>query len=125
MEYKTISNIPGSLRPGDGAGGKIKRAPGAPPPGGAGQRPMPDGTPQGRFRDHPVRDQPEALRLPGPDPHRGHQPEAGPAGATPGKWGQEPVLLLDDVLSELDAGRQDFVLNQIVKARSSSTCREP
>ena len=27
--------------------------------------------------------------------------------------GEEPVLLLDDVLSELDARRQDFVLNQI------------
>lgn len=27
--------------------------------------------------------------------------------------GEEPVLLLDDVLSELDPGRQDFVLNRI------------
>ncbi len=27
--------------------------------------------------------------------------------------GEEPVLLLDDVLSELDAGRRDFILNRI------------
>ena len=41
------------------------------------------------------------------------------------EWGQEPVLLLDDVLSELDAGRQDFVLNQIVKGQVFITCCEP
>ena len=39
--------------------------------------------------------------------------------------GQEPLLLLDDVLSELDAGRQDFVLNQIVKGQVFITCCEP
>ena len=41
------------------------------------------------------------------------------------EWGEEPVLLLDDVLSELDPGRQDFVLNQIVKGQVFITCCEP
>ena len=40
-------------------------------------------------------------------------------------WGEEPVLLLDDVLSELDPGRQDFVLNQIVSGQVFITCCEP
>ena len=35
------------------------------------------------------------------------------------------MLLLDDVLSELDAGRQDFVLNQIVSGQVFITCCEP
>ena len=39
--------------------------------------------------------------------------------------GEIPVLLLDDVLSELDAGRQDFVLNQIDKGQVFITCCEP
>ena len=39
--------------------------------------------------------------------------------------GQEPVLLLDDVLSELDPGRQDFVLNQIESGQVFITCCEP
>ncbi len=39
--------------------------------------------------------------------------------------GEEPVLLLDDVLSELDAGRQDFVLNQITEGQVFITCCEP
>ena len=39
--------------------------------------------------------------------------------------GDEPVLLLDDVLSELDPGRQDFVLNQIVSGQVFITCCEP
>ena len=39
--------------------------------------------------------------------------------------GEEPVLLLDDVLSELDAGRQDFVLNQITSGQVFITCCEP
>ena len=38
--------------------------------------------------------------------------------------GEIPVLLLDDVLSELDAGRQDFVLNQITKGQVFITCCE-
>lgn len=39
--------------------------------------------------------------------------------------GQMPLLLLDDVLSELDPGRQDFVLNQIDKGQVFITCCEP
>ena len=39
--------------------------------------------------------------------------------------GEIPVLLLDDVLSELDAGRQDFVLNQIDQGQVFITCCEP
>ena len=39
--------------------------------------------------------------------------------------GEMPVLLLDDVLSELDAGRQDFVLNQIKEGQVFITCCEP
>ena len=38
--------------------------------------------------------------------------------------GEEPVLLLDDVLSELDPGRQDFVLNQIQTGQVLITCCE-
>ena len=41
------------------------------------------------------------------------------------EWGEQPVLLLDDVLSELDQGRQDFVLNQIVSGQVFITCCEP
>ena len=36
-----------------------------------------------------------------------------------------PVLLLDDVLSELDPGRQDFILNQISRGQVFITCCEP
>ena len=39
--------------------------------------------------------------------------------------GETPVLLLDDVLSELDPGRQDFVLNQITEGQVFITCCEP
>lgn len=39
--------------------------------------------------------------------------------------GEIPVLLLDDVLSELDPGRQDFVLNQISEGQVFITCCEP
>ena len=39
--------------------------------------------------------------------------------------GETPVLLLDDVLSELDPGRQDFVLNQISEGQVFITCCEP
>ena len=41
------------------------------------------------------------------------------------EFGEEPLLLLDDVLSELDAGRQDFVLNQITQGQVIITCCEP
>ena len=36
--------------------------------------------------------------------------------------GEMPVLLLDDVLSELDAGRQEFVLNRIGGGQTLVTC---
>ena len=39
--------------------------------------------------------------------------------------GEIPVLLLDDVLSELDPQRQDFVLNQITDGQVFITCCEP
>ena len=39
--------------------------------------------------------------------------------------GEIPVLLLDDVLSELDPMRQDFVLNQITNGQVFITCCEP
>ena len=39
--------------------------------------------------------------------------------------GELPVLLLDDVLSELDPARQDFVLNQITGGQVFITCCEP
>lgn len=38
--------------------------------------------------------------------------------------GEEPVLLLDDVLSELDVGRQDFVLNELKSGQVFITCCE-
>lgn len=41
------------------------------------------------------------------------------------EWGEMPVLLLDDVLSELDPSRQDFVLNQIREGQVFITCCEP
>ncbi|MBQ0134003.1 MAG: DNA replication/repair protein RecF [Clostridiales bacterium] len=36
--------------------------------------------------------------------------------------GEQPVLLLDDVLSELDAARQEFVLNRIPEGQILITC---
>ena len=39
--------------------------------------------------------------------------------------GQMPLQLLDDVLSELDPQRQDFVLNQISSGQVFITCCEP
>ena len=41
------------------------------------------------------------------------------------QWGEEPLLLLDDVLSELDPKRQDFILNQIDRGQVFITCCEP
>lgn len=38
--------------------------------------------------------------------------------------GETPVLLLDDVLSELDEGRQDFLLNQLRAGQVFITCCE-
>ena len=40
------------------------------------------------------------------------------------RLGQEPVLLLDDVLSELDAQRQDYVLNRLGNGQVFITCCE-
>ena len=41
------------------------------------------------------------------------------------QWQEEPLLLLDDVLSELDPKRQDFLLNQISRGQVFITCCEP
>ena len=38
--------------------------------------------------------------------------------------GEYPVLLLDDVLSELDSSRQDFILNNISDGQVLITCCE-
>ena len=38
--------------------------------------------------------------------------------------GQWPILLLDDVLSELDPARQDFVLNRVQGGQVIITCCE-
>lgn len=40
------------------------------------------------------------------------------------RMGEEPVILLDDVLSELDAGRQDFLLNELKDCQVFITCCE-
>ena len=40
------------------------------------------------------------------------------------EWGEEPVLLLDDVLSELDTRRQEFVLNRIGGGQTLISCCE-
>ena len=37
---------------------------------------------------------------------------------------EEPVLLLDDVLSELDEGRQDFLLHELRSGQVFITCCE-
>ena len=39
--------------------------------------------------------------------------------------GEKPVILLDDVMSELDAGRQDYLLNQLTGRQVFITCCEP
>lgn len=40
------------------------------------------------------------------------------------KMGEEPVILLDDVLSELDSNRQDFLLNELTGCQVFITCCE-
>ena len=40
------------------------------------------------------------------------------------RMGEEPVILLDDVLSELDASRQDFLLNELKGCQVFITCCE-
>ena len=39
--------------------------------------------------------------------------------------GEQPVILLDDVMSELDVNRQDFILNHIKNRQVFITCCEP
>ncbi|MBQ7638137.1 MAG: DNA replication/repair protein RecF [Clostridia bacterium] len=41
------------------------------------------------------------------------------------KTGEQPVIILDDVMSELDAGRQDFILNHIKNRQVFITCCDP
>ena len=41
------------------------------------------------------------------------------------KLGQRPVLLLDDVLSELDANRQDYLIDSIKDTQAVISCCEP
>jgi len=41
------------------------------------------------------------------------------------RLGQNPVLLLDDVMSELDASRQDYILNHIHDWQVFVTCCDP
>ena len=41
------------------------------------------------------------------------------------KLGEEPVLLLDDVLSELDGGRQEFLLRRLGGSQAVITCCDP
>ena len=48
----------------------------------------------------------------------------GPAHCRLNEDGEYPVLLLDDVLSELDRRRQDFVLNRISAGQVMITCCE-
>lgn len=40
------------------------------------------------------------------------------------RMGEEPVILLDDVLSELDSSRQDFLLNELKNCQVFITCCE-
>ena len=39
--------------------------------------------------------------------------------------GEAPVILLDDVMSELDSGRQDFLLHQLGEKQVFLTCCDP
>ena len=39
--------------------------------------------------------------------------------------GEKPVILLDDVMSELDASRQDYLLNKIQGGQVFITCCDP
>ncbi len=39
--------------------------------------------------------------------------------------GEEPLILLDDVMSELDTGRQDYILNHIKNKQVFITCCDP
>ncbi|MPN23715.1 DNA replication and repair protein RecF [bioreactor metagenome] len=39
--------------------------------------------------------------------------------------GENPVFLLDDVMSELDTARQDYILNQVTDVQVFITCCDP
>ena len=39
--------------------------------------------------------------------------------------GEQPVILLDDIMSELDTSRQDYILNRIEGRQVFITCCEP
>lgn len=41
------------------------------------------------------------------------------------KTNEQPVILLDDVMSELDAGRQDYILNHLEDRQVFITCCDP
>ena len=41
------------------------------------------------------------------------------------KTNEQPVILLDDVMSELDAGRQDYILNHLDNRQVFITCCDP
>ena len=41
------------------------------------------------------------------------------------RTGEKPIVLLDDVLSELDAGRQEYLLNHLLDYQVFITCCEP
>lgn len=47
------------------------------------------------------------------------------AGIFRNKLGEEPVLLLDDVLSELDGSRQEFLLRRLGGSQAIITCCDP
>lgn len=39
--------------------------------------------------------------------------------------GEKPIILLDDVMSELDSGRQEYILNQLGEGQVFITCCDP
>ena len=40
-------------------------------------------------------------------------------------WGETPIVLLDDVMSELDQSRQDYLLNHLQGRQVFLTCCDP
>ena len=40
-------------------------------------------------------------------------------------WGETPIVLLDDVMSELDQSRQDYLLNHLQGRQVFLTCCSP
>lgn len=49
----------------------------------------------------------------------------GEAAILEARTGEKPLVLLDDVLSELDAGRQEYLLNHLAGCQVFITCCEP